>query len=69
MGHLIIFKAVQVIRSNWVKEDVFGIPLGHPVGLMSLLMIHAAYMPVYKSFIFLATVDGSTGDSHCRPKK
>ena len=47
MGHLIIFKAVQVIRSNWVKEDVFGIPLGHPVGLMSLLMIHTAYMPLY----------------------
>ena len=25
-----------------------GIPWGHRVGLMSLFMIHKAYMPVYK---------------------
>ena len=30
------------------QEGIQGIPLGHRVGLMSLFMIHKAYMPVYK---------------------
>ena len=30
------------------QEGIQGIPGGHRVGLMSLLMIHKAYMPVYK---------------------
>ena len=30
------------------QEGIQGIPWGHRVGLMSLLMIHKAYMPVYK---------------------
>ena len=29
------------------QEGIQGIPWGHRVGLMSLLMIHKAYMPVY----------------------
>ena len=33
--------------SQGVKGDVWGVPLGHRVGLRSLLMIHEAYMPVY----------------------
>ena len=37
-------------RSKGVKwDDVWAIPWGHRVGLMSLLMIHKAYMPVYIS--------------------
>ena len=35
-----------------VKRDVWGIPWGHPVGLKSLLMIHKAYLPVYKVIQF-----------------
>ena len=34
-------------RSQGVKGDIEGIPWGHQVGLMSLQMIHEAYMPVY----------------------
>ena len=30
------------------REGIQGIPWGHRVGLMSLFMIHKAYMPVYK---------------------
>ena len=30
------------------REGIQGIPWGHRVGLMSLLMIHKAYMSVYK---------------------
>ena len=30
------------------QEGIQGIPWGHRVGLMSLFMIHKAYMPVYK---------------------
>ena len=41
-------------------EGIQGIPLGHRIGLMSLFMIHKAYMPVYKwSRFFLRT--GRTG--------
>ena len=31
-----------------VKRDVWRIPWGHQVGLMSFLMIQKGYMPVYK---------------------
>ena len=31
-----------------VKGNVWGMPWGHHVGLMSLLIIHEAYMPIYK---------------------
>ena len=31
-----------------VKKDFWGIPCGHQVGLMSLLMIRKEYMPAYK---------------------
>ena len=42
------------------QEGIQGIPWGHRVGLMSLLMIHKAYMPVYKwSRFFLR--DGRDG--------
>ena len=37
-----------------------GDPRGQPAGLMSLLMIHKAYMPLYKGSRFLVRVDGST---------
>ena len=30
------------------QEGIQGMPWGHRVGLMSLYMIHKAYMPVYK---------------------
>ena len=30
------------------QEGIQGIPWGHRVGLMSLFIIHKAYMPVYK---------------------
>ena len=30
------------------QEGIQGIPWGHRVGLMSLLIIHKAYMPVCK---------------------
>ena len=30
------------------QEGIQGIPWGHRVGLMSLFMIHKAYIPVYK---------------------
>ena len=30
------------------QEGIQGIPWGHRVGLVSLFMIHKAYMPVYK---------------------
>ena len=37
------------------QEGIQGIPWGYRVGLMSLLMIHKVYMPVYIVFqIFLA---------------
>ena len=43
-------------------EGIQGIPWGHRVSLMSLFMIHKAYMPVYKcSRFFLRTGrDGRT---------
>ena len=41
------------------QEGIQGMPWGHRVGLMSLYMIHKAYMPVYKSR-FLAR-DGRDG--------
>ena len=38
-----------------------GIPWGHRVGLMSLLMIHKAYMPVYSDPDFSCGTDGTDG--------
>ena len=35
-----------------------GMSKGHRVGLLSLLMIHKAYLPVYKGSSFLARADG-----------
>ena len=32
----------------WGQEGIQGIPWGLRLGLMSLFMIHKAYMPVYK---------------------
>ena len=37
-----------------VKGDVWGIPRGHQVGLMSLLMIHKAYACIQGIKIFIA---------------
>ena len=34
--------------SQGVKGEAYRVPWGYRVGLMSLLMIHRAYMPVYK---------------------
>ena len=56
-----------------VKRDVWGIPWSHPIRLMRPMMIHKAYLPVYKwSRWFFLRVHGSTGGStrHSRePKK
>ena len=42
--------------SQGVKGGIKGIPWGPQVGLISLLMIHDAYVPVYKlSRFFLQT--------------
>ena len=43
------------------QEGIQGIPWGHRVGLMSLLMIHKAYMPVYSDPDFSCTRDGTDG--------
>ena len=43
------------------REGIQGIPWGHRVGLMSLLMIHKAYMPVYSDPDFSCTRTGRTG--------
>ena len=40
---------VRLIGSLGVKGDVWGIPWSHRVDLMSVLMIHEAFMPVYKA--------------------
>ena len=42
------------------QEGIQGIPWGQRVGLMSLLMIHKAYMPVYKGSRFFLR-DGRDG--------
>ena len=44
------------------QEGIQGIPWGHRVGLMSLLMIHKAYMPVYSDPDFSCTRDGTGRD-------
>ena len=43
------------------QEGIQGMPWGHRVGLMSLYMIHKAYMPVYKRSRVLARTDGRDG--------
>ena len=43
------------------QEGIQGIPWGHRVGLMSLLMIHKAYMPVYSDPDFSCGTDGTDG--------
>ena len=40
------------------QEGIQGIPWGHRVGLMSLLMIHKAYTPVYSDPDFSWGTDG-----------
>ena len=42
------------------QEGIQGIPWGHRVGLMSLLMIHKAYMPVYSDPDFSCGRTGRT---------
>ena len=39
--------------------EVPEVPWGHRVGLMSLLMIHKAYMPVYSDPDFSCGTDGT----------
>ena len=41
--------------------EVPEVPWGHRVGLMSLLMIHKAYMPVYSDPDFSCGTDGTDG--------
>ena len=41
------------------QEGIQGIPWGHRVGLMSLLMIYKAYMPVYSDPDFSCGTDGT----------
>ena len=43
------------------QVDIQGIPWGNRVGLMSLLMIHKAYMPVYSDPDFSCGTDGTDG--------
>ena len=43
------------------REGIQGIPWGHRVGLMSLFMIHKAYMPVYSDPDFSCGRDGRDG--------
>ena len=59
--------------SQGVKGDVWGIPWGHRVGLMSLLIIHEAYMPIaclqgIQIFIAGKQADGSTKGSTRGPR-
>ena len=58
--------------SQGVKGGIQGIPWGHRVAFMSPLMIHEAYVPVYKcSKFFLHTggrTDGSTRGSTRGPR-
>ena len=35
------------MRVVWGQGDAWGIPWGHRVGLMSLLMIHKAYIQIF----------------------
>ena len=42
------------------QEGIQGIPWGHRIGLMSLLMIHKAYMPICDPD-FSCTRDGRDG--------
>ena len=43
------------------REGIQGIPWGHRVGLMSLFMIHKAYMPVYSDPDFSCGRTGRDG--------
>ena len=54
--------------SQGVKGGIEGIPWGHQVGLMSLLMIHEAYMPVYKCSRFFLRTDVRINRGPCGPK-
>ena len=52
---------------NEVEGVVWWIPLENRVGLMSLLMIHEAYMPVYKGSKFSLHASGAIRGSTIGP--
>ena len=48
VSYRVIGDNLWVLGSFGVKRDVWEIPWDYLIGLMSLLMIHKACMPVYK---------------------